>query len=275
MTNLPEFLNLDEKVAIITGAATGLGAATAQLLSQAGAKVVINHMPGQECEAQSVAESCPNSSLCYAADITGDDECKAMVQAAIDQWGRVDILINNAGINKPVDHDDLDGLSAQDFLAIYNVNVVGAYQMIRAIAPAMKIQGRGVVVNISSGSGEYGNGSSVAYSASKGAINTMTKSLGRALAPHIRVNAVCPGFIDTQLWNKLNLSADQREAMRQANIEETPLQLEASPEIISRSILFLASDLSAHLTGQLLTSDGGMLLGVYQKMFEKDDQSNG
>ena len=127
-----------------------------------------------------------------------------------------------------------------------------------------------MVVNVSSGSGEYGNGSSVAYSASKGAMNTMTKSLGRALAPHIRVNAVCPGFIDTQLWDKLNLSEAQRETMRQANIAETPLQLEASPELIARSILFLASDLSAHLTGQLLTSDGGMLLGVYQHMFEKN-----
>ena len=247
MTQINNFLNLETKVAIITGAATGLGAATAQLLSQAGAKVMINHMLGQESEALSVAKDCRNDSLCYAADITKDDECKAMVRAVIDQWGRVDILINNAGINKPVDHDDLDGLSAQDFLNIYNVNVVGAYQMIRAVAPTMKAQGKGVVVNISSGSGEYGNGSSVAYSASKGAMNTMTKSLGRALAPTIRVNAVCPGFIDTPLWTKLNLSEQQCEEQRQANIAETPLQIEAKPELISRSVLFLASDLSAHI----------------------------
>ena len=270
--NTENFLNLKNKVAIVTGAATGLGAATAQLLSQAGANVVINHMPGQEYEAQSVAGRCPNTSLCYAADITKDDECKAMVQAAIDQWSRADILINNAGINKPVDHDDLEGLSRHDFLNIYSVNVVGAYQMIRAAAPAMKSQGQGIVVNISSGSGEYGNGSSVAYSASKGAMNTMTKSLGRALAPSIRVNAVCPGFIDTPLWDKLNLSEEEREEQRQANISETPLQMEASPEIIARSVLFLASDLSAHLTGQLITSDGGMLLGTYQHMFVKEEE---
>ena len=180
-------------------------------------------------------------------------------------------MINNAGINKPVNHHDLDGLSAQDFLNIYNVNVVGAYQMIRAVAPTMRAQNKGVVVNISSGSGENGNGSSVAYSASKGAMNTLTKSLGRALAPSIRVNAVCPGFIDTPIWDKLDLTDEEREVQRQANIAETPLQLEAKPELIARSILFLASDLSVHLTGQLVTSDGGMLLGVYQPWFGNEN----
>ena len=98
----------------------------------------------------------------------------------------------------------------------------------------------------------------------------MTKSLGRALAPHIRVNAVCPGFIDTAIWEKLNLSTEEREAMRQASIAATPLQLEPKPELVARSILFLASELSAHLTGQLVTSDAGTLLGVYQRWFNTD-----
>ena len=269
MTQVKNVLNLEEKVVIVTGASTGLGLTTAQLLSQTGAKVLINHMPGQEADAEQVSLGCPNDSLCYAADITQDEQCRAMVQAALDQWGRVDILINNAGINKPVDHNNLDGLSATDFLNIFNVNVVGAYQMIRAVAPVMKLQRQGVVVNVSSASGENGYGSSVAYSASKGAINTMTKSLSRALAPNIRVNAVCPGFIATPIWDKLGMSKEDRDAMRQANIAETPLEIEASPELISRSILFLASELSGHLTGQLITSDGGYLLGMYQQMFDK------
>ena len=269
MNQLNDFINLKDKVAIITGASTGLGLAAAQLLSKAGAKVVINYMPGQEKDAEQAALDCCNESLCYAADITQDNQCRSMVQAVLDQWGRVDILVNNAGINKPVDHNNLEGLTAEDFLTIFNVNVVGAYQMIRAFAPAMKKQKQGVVVNISSASGENGYGSSVAYSASKGAINTMTKSLGRALAPNIRVNAVCPGFIATPIWDKLGMSKEDREAMRQANIAETPLKVEASPELISRSILFLASELSGHLTGQLITSDGGYLLGVYQQMFDK------
>ena len=268
MSDNIDFLNLQGKVAIITGAATGLGAATARLLAQAGTHVLINHMPGQESQAEAVAASCANESFCCAGDITVDVDCKNIAQAAIERWGRIDILINNAGINKPVEHDDLDGLSAKDFIDIYSVNVIGAYQMIRAVTPAMKQQGSGVVVNVSSGSGENGYGSSIAYSASKGALNTITKSLGRALAPEIRVNAVCPAFINTPIWDKLELSAEQRETQQQANIQRMPLQLEATPEIVARSILFLASDLSAHLTGQLITSDGGALLGKYQPMFQ-------
>lgn len=263
------YLSLSDKVVIVTGAATGLGAAAAKVLSEAGAKVLINHMRGQEAEAASVASGCPGTSLCFAADITKDDECRKMAQAAVEQWGRVDILVNNAGINRPVDHDDLEGSGIDDFLAIYTVNVVGAYQMIRAVAPSMQSHGNGVVVNISSGSGENGYGTSVAYSASKGAMNTMTKSLGRALAPKIRVNAVCPGLIDTPIFDKLHMSKEQREEMWQTCLDQTPLRIPPKPELIARSILFLASDLSAHLTGQLISSDGGVLLGVYQKMFEK------
>ena len=263
--------SLDGTVAIITGAATGLGASTAQMLSQVGVKVLINHMPGQELDAQSVAEGCINESLCYTADITKDDECKAMVQAVLQQWGRIDILINNAGINKPVEHTDLEGLSAEDFINIYNVNVIGAYQMIRAVAPAMQQQSRGVVVNVSSGSGENGYGSSVAYAASKGAMNTMTKALGRALAPAIRVNAICPGMVITSLWDKLQHTEEQRAAWLKAVIAEIPLKVEPTPEIIARNILYLASDLSAHLTGQLITADGGSSLGLYYPMYEKND----
>jgi len=268
------FLDLQGKVAIVTGAATGLGAATAQLLSAAGAKVLINHMPGQESQAQTIANDCgydTNRSLCYAGDITKDEDCISIVQAAIQQWGRVDILINNAGINKAVDHDKLDGLSANDFMDIYKVNVIGAFQMIRAVAPTMKIQRSGVVVNISSASGEDGYGSSVAYVATKGAMNTMTKSLGRALAPEIRVNAVCPGFMDTPIWDKLSQSEEQREEQLQAFITVTPLQTEPTAEIVARSILFLVSDLSAHLTGQLLTSDGGAGLGVYHALYDQSE----
>ena len=261
------FLNLEGKIVIVTGAATGLGAATAQMLSMAGAKILINHLPEQEAEASTVAAKCPNDSLCFAADITSDDDCRQMTQAAIEQWGRTDILINNAGVNKPVDHDDLEGSSAEDFLTLYKVNVIGAYQMIRAVAPSMQDHGKGVVVNVSSGSGASGYGTSVPYSASKGALNTVTKSLGRALAPHIRVNAICPGMIDTPIFDKLNLSSEQHEAMWKANLAQTPLQLKPKPELIARSILFLASDLSAHLTGQLLKSDGGGSLGIYQNMF--------
>lgn len=268
MNNRTDFLGLTGKVAIITGAATGLGAATAQMLSKVGAYVLINHMPGQETQAQAVASNCETASLCFGGDITQDKDCKKIIDAAINQWGRVDILVNNAGINKPVEHVDLDGLSDEDFINIYKVNVIGAYQMIRAVAPAMKQQGAGVVVNVSSASGENGYGSSVAYAASKGALNTMTKSLGRALAPEIRVNAVCPGMVITSLWDKLQQTDEQRAAWLKDVISEIPLKVAPTPELIARTILFLASDLSAHLTGHLLTADGGSMLGLYYPMFE-------
>jgi 3-oxoacyl-[acyl-carrier protein] reductase len=273
MKNIDNFLNLQGKVAIVTGAATGLCAATAQMLSASGANVLINHMPGQESQAQTVANDCVTESYCHAGDITQDEDCKRTVQSAINRWGHVDILVNNAGINKFVEHYDLDGLNAKDFVDIYSVNVIGAFQMIRAVTPTMKAQGSGVVVNISSAAGEIGGGSCVAYAASKGAINTMTKSLGRALAPEIRVNAVCPAFINTPIWEKrlVEMSQAQRTAWLENEKISTPLQLENTPELIVRSILFLASDLSAHLTGQLLSSDGGMLLGAYQSMFEQSD----
>lgn len=263
-----DFLGLQGKVAIITGGATGLGAAGAQMLSLAGANIVINHMPGQESLAQSVAANCVQDHLCCSGDITQYDDCKRIVQVALERWGRVDILINNAGINKPVEHTDLDGLSAEDFMAIYNVNVIGAYQMIRAVVPSMRQQEHGVVVNVSSGSGENGYGSSVAYSASKGALNTMTKSLGRALAPQIRVNAICPGMVITELWDKLNHTDAQRVAWLEQVIAEIPLKVKPSAERVARGILFLASDLSAHMTGQLMAVDGGALLGLYYPMFE-------
>ena len=273
MKNENSFLNLQGKVAIVTGAATGLGAATAQILAAASANVLVNHMPGQESQAKAVEDKCVSNgvsdSLCQPGNITKDEDCKAVVQAALDQWGRVDILINNAGFNKPVEHDDLDGLSAQDFMDLYNVHVVGAYQMIRAAAPVMKAQGKGVVVNVSSGSGETGYGSSVAYSASKGALNTLTRSLGRALAPNIRVNAICPGMVMTPLWDKLQYTEAQYAVWLETVIAEIPLKIEPTPEIIARSILYLASDLSTHLTGQLITADGGTSLGLYQSMFEQ------
>jgi len=266
--NTQHLLGLTGKVAIITGAASGLGAAVAQMLSQAGAYVVINHMPGQEAQAQTTASDCLNETLCYAADITQDQDCQAMVQAALKQWGRVDILVNNAGINKPVEHTDLDGLSAEDFINIYQVNVIAAYQMVRAVTPVMQQQTQGVVVNVSSGSGESGYGSSIAYAASKGALNTMTKALGRALAPTIRVNAICPGMVITSLWDKLEHTEAQRAQWLKDVIAEIPLKREPTPELVARSILYLASDLSAHLTGQLLTADGGTSLGLYYPMCE-------
>ena len=118
--------------------------------------------------------------LCQA-DVSVDEDCRRMAEEALARWGRIDGLVNNAARSKIVAHHDLEGLTGQDFEQIFAVNVIGAYQMVRAVTPAMKQQGKGAIVNISSGSGFSGSGSSIAYAASKGALNTMTLSLARAL----------------------------------------------------------------------------------------------
>jgi 3-oxoacyl-[acyl-carrier protein] reductase len=144
------------------------------------------------------------------------------------KWGRVDGLINNAGTTKFVNHANLDGLDADDFLNIYRVNVVGAFQMTRAVTPHMKAAGRGAVVNISSVAGVMGVGSSIAYTASKGALNTMTLSLARVLGPEIRVNTVCPGFIQGR-WLRGGMGDDVYEAAVAAQERSTPLRHAGTP----------------------------------------------
>ncbi|MBX3494064.1 MAG: SDR family oxidoreductase, partial [Parvibaculum sp.] len=176
------------------------------------------------------------------------------------KWGRVDVLVNNAGGTKFADHAKLDELNAEDFLWIYKVNVVGAYQMIRACEPHMKKAGKGSVVNISSIAGVTGIGSSVAYAASKGALNTMTLSLARSLAPVIRVNAVCPGFIGTR-WFSDRFGTQTFEGIKRQQEETTPLRRAGTPEDIAAAVVFFCGEGSDHITGETLITDAGLHLG--------------
>lgn len=255
-------MKLDGAVAIVTGSAAGLGAATATRLAAAGTKVAINYTKS-ETEAKEILASIKaagGEAVLAKGDVSDDEACKNIVQTVIDKWGRVDILVNNAGTTLFADHDDLDALQAEDFHRIYGVNVIGAYQMIRACAPYMKEQGAGSVVNISSIAGVTGIGSSVAYAASKGALNTMTLSLARSLAPEIRVNAVCPGFIGTR-WFKDEFGENMFKSIV-ANQEETmPLKRAGTPEDIAATVVFFAGEGSDHITGETLITDAGMHLG--------------
>ena len=185
---------LDGSVIVVSGSATGLGAAVAKGVAAKGARVVINYTKSLG-DAEETVQACADlgtEALLCQGDVSSDADCRRMAAAALEKWGRIDGLVNNAGASKFASHADLESLTGDDFLHIYNVNVVGAYQMTRAAAPHMKAQGRGTIVNVSSISAITGAGSSIAYAASKGALNTMTASLARALAPEIRVNAVCP-----------------------------------------------------------------------------------
>ena len=255
-------MKLDGAVAIVTGSAAGLGAATAIRLAASGTKVAINYTKSEQ-EAKDVfsaIEVAGGEVVMAKGDVSDDDACKKIVQTVIDKWGRVDILVNNAGTTQFADHDDLDALQAEDFHRIYGVNVIGAYQMIRACAPYMKEQGAGSVVNVSSIAGVTGIGSSVAYAASKGALNTMTLSLARALAPEIRVNAVCPGFIGTR-WFKDEFGENMFKSIVASQEESTPLKRAGMPEDIAATIVFFAGEGSDHITGEMLITDAGMHLG--------------
>ncbi len=253
----------DTKTAIITGSASGIGAATAEALAARGVNVVINYSKS-EAEAHEVAETCRQKGvevIIQQADVRDDDACRAMAQAALDAWGRIDILVNNAGGTKFVDHADLDGLDGDDFIHIYQLNVIAPFQMIRAVSGAMKAQGRGSVVNVSSIAGVTGIGSSVAYAASKGALNTMTLSLARALAPEIRVNAVCPGFVGTR-WFRDSLGEEGFQNMVNHVSQRTPLRQAGTPEGVADSIVFFALEGADWITGETLITDSGSHLNM-------------
>ncbi len=256
-------MDLKGKAAIVTGSATGLGAAVALKLAARGCDVAINYTKS-EAEAKETQAACVKlgvKAILAQGDVAKDEDCRRMAETARKAFGRIDILVNNAGTTKFANHADLDALSSDDFLSIYAINVVGAYQMIRAVAPDMKKAGMGAVVNISSIAGVAGIGSSVAYAASKGALNTMTISLARSLAPEIRVNAVCPGFIGTR-WFKdrfgeqgFNSIADQQRAT-------TPLKRAGTPEDIADAVVFFCAEGARHITGETLLVDAGMHLDL-------------
>jgi 3-oxoacyl-[acyl-carrier protein] reductase len=259
--------DLSGRVAIVTGSATGLGASFALKLAEAGASVIINYSRSAK-EAEATADLCRAKGAqvqVIQANVSEDEDCKKLAEAAR-SYGRLDALINNAGTTKQVpDHSDLAGLDKEDFLRLYGVNVVGPFMMIRACEALLREANRqtGIsssVLNVSSIAGVIGNGSSVAYAASKGAFNTMTLSLARALAPAIRVNAVCPGFIGTR-WFKDYLGAEKYGKMEESVKLATPLQVASGPDDIADAAFHFLTDASRHVTGETLITDAGLHLG--------------
>lgn len=256
----------DNLCAIVTGSASGLGAATAEILARSGARLVVNYSSSQK-EAEATAELCRKAGaaevLVAQGDVSKDEDCRKIVAAA-SGWGRLDILVNNAGTTKHVAHADLDGLSAEDFQRVYGVNTIGPFQMVRAarnlLEAAAKASGRpSAVVNVSSVAGISGVGSSIAYAASKGALNTMTLSLSRALAPLIRVNTVCPGYIDTPWFTKGRGEAGAKQ-VRDSVVAKVPLKVASSAEDIAQLVCFLAMPASSNMTGEVVRMDAGMHL---------------
>jgi 3-oxoacyl-[acyl-carrier protein] reductase len=234
------------------------------MLAARGCNVVVNYATN-EAGAEKVAAECEAAgveALVMQADVANDEDCRRLVQAALDHWGRLDVLINNAAVTRTIPHQRLDLLDAAEFQRVYAVNLIGNYQMCRAAAPHLRAAGDAAIVNISISSigAMRGAGSSIAYAASKGALNTLTVSMARALAPQVRVNALCPGGL-LGSWTRKIMTEEQYQArVRQAE-SEFPLRRGIWPIDVARAALFLVVD-AVVMTGECLRMDAGEHLGA-------------
>jgi 3-oxoacyl-[acyl-carrier protein] reductase len=248
-------------VVVVTGASTGLGRAIAVGAAAQGARAVVVNYASSRLEAEETAlqvVAAGAEAVLVKGDVGEDADCRRIADAAA-PFGRIDALFNNAGTSKIVSYADLDGLDAEDFLRIYRTNVVGPYQMVRAARALLEASDRAAVVMISSIAGMTGGGSSIAYAASKGALNAMTMGLARAVAPRIRVNAVCPGYIDSPWFDRLGYVGG-KERLAEHIAKTTPLKVASQPEDIADSALFLGSRAARHITGETLLVDAGLHL---------------
>lgn len=252
------------RVCLITGAATGIGAACAREFAAHGWQLALSWLDeanrvelldvATECEAHGV------SPLLLHLDVGQDDSCTAFVQGALQKFGRIDALVNCAGTTRFIPHTDLEALTPEEFHRTYDVNTVGLYRMIRACAPALKASGQGSVVNISSIGGVIGRGSSMAYAASKGAVNTLTLSLARALGPQVRVNAIAPGFVEGGLPSRV-LDAVRHADVLQVQTESSPLKRVSQPEEVAALACFI-TERAPGMTGTVIPMDNGLHLNA-------------
>lgn len=247
-----------KRVAIITGSSSGIGAATALELSRRGWCVVINYSKSAD-KAKKIASQCADS-ICVQADVSKDADCRRLTKSALETWGRIDALVNNAGTTRFVAHADLEGLSAEDFQDVYATNVVSSFQMARACAPALKASGRGAIVNVSSLASQWGTGSSIAYAASKGALNAMTYSLARVLGPEVRVNAVLPGYVETT-WHPEGYGAERAAENAKRYAAGNVLKATCTAEDVADSIVWLIEG-APKTTGETIFVDGGSHIGA-------------
>ncbi len=248
------------KVAIVTGASSGVGSEVAVQLAELGASVVINYantLTGAEETAERV-RAAGGESVIQQADVSSDDQCRALVAKVVDTFGQLDILVNNAGTTTYVEHKALDQLSDDIWESTMGTNLMGPFYMTRAAVPELAKQGGGEVVMTSSVAGLTSYGSSMAYCCSKAALNSMTRNLAKALGEHnIRVNAICPGLIDGRwaregwgdAWNDV-------KAMVEA---QAPLGVVSTPVDVARSIVSVITGTDV-MTGQIITLDGGFTI---------------
>lgn len=251
------------RVCLITGSATGIGAACARQFAAQGWHLALSHLDDSTfAEASALADDCRARGadvLLQALDVRDEDACQSYVTAVLAHFGRIDALVNSAGTTRFIAHTDLDALGEDEFHRTYDVNVVGAYRMVRACANALKAGG-GSIVNISSIGGVLGRGSSMAYAASKGALNTLTLALARSLAPQIRVNAIAPGFVDGGLPGRV-LDKVQYTQVMASQTAAAVLQRVSQPEEVAALAWFVTTQAPA-MTGNVLVMDNGLHLNA-------------
>jgi 3-oxoacyl-[acyl-carrier protein] reductase len=249
---------LTGKVAIVTGAAVGMGREIAVTYAREGAAVVVNFSKSRQ-EAEITAEQVHQAGgepLLAQADVSQDEQVRAMVQQTLDGFGQVDILVNNAGITKRVAFDNLEALTDDVWESLYGVNVKGMFYCCRAVVEPMKRNGHGRIINIASTSGLRPDGSSIAYCASKAAAIQVSQCLAKTLGPEIRVNVIAPGFIDDTRWN---VGVANLASLREAAAQRTPMKRVGLPADVAEVALFLATG-ADYMTGAVLVVDGARQL---------------
>lgn len=261
----------EQPVAIITGGGTGVGRDTSLQLARRGYHIILNYSRSKQ-EAEQTADeittigrSTGSQALCLQANVADDQDCRQLIDAALNRHGRLDVLVNCAGTTQFIPFERMEEVSAETWERLFRVNVTGAFQCARAAAPALRKSDNGQIINISSVAAQLGQGSSIPYCCTKAALDNLTVSLARTLAPEIRVNGIAPGFIAGRWTEKgLGVSYDQ---VCKAYEQSLPLRKVCQPADIAEAIVSLITG-SRLVTGQTLTVDAGMMIAGYQVSYD-------
>lgn len=249
-------IDLKGRKTLVTGGSRGIGRATAILFARAGSDIAVNFMSREDAarEVKEEVERIGRECVLLKADVSIPEEVRRMVGELYEKWGQIDVLVNNAGIWT---YGEMGEMDQEVWAQSMKINLDGVFYVCNAVVPMMKQKKRGWIVNVSSTAAQRGEAFHSHYAATKGAINSLTKSLAVELASHnIRVNCVAPGWVDTDMCAEVFSDPDYREAVRNS----IPLKRIAAPEDIAGAILFLASDLACHITGEILNVNGGSVL---------------
>ena len=256
-------MQVEGKAAVITGGGTGVGRATALELARRGCSVLVNYSRSKNEAEETAAEiaALGVKGVAVEADVADDAACRKMIETAVREFGRLDVLVNNAAVTRFIRHSDMEALRTEDWMRILSVNLIGAFQCARAAKDALMASGDGEIVNVSSISGLAGIGSSIPYCASKAALNNMTVTLARVFAPKVRVNAVAPGFITTR-WLKEGLGEDAYEAAKKRSEQSVILQKVCEPEDVALAIINVITGPDL-MTGCVIPLEGGQLVSNF------------